>query len=85
MPLSLSDLGKGNAMSLQTIDNLLADPLIQAVMQADHVEAGALKGLLTRVGNRVAADRRAGARPPWMVHMAAPSSFAGVEPRLCGC
>jgi hypothetical protein len=46
------------ACSFQTVDNLLADPLIQAVMRADHVETGALKGMLNGVAVRVAADRR---------------------------
>lgn len=34
------------------IDELLADPIIQMVMQADHVEPLALKGLMIRATAR---------------------------------
>jgi hypothetical protein len=43
-----------------TIDDLLADPLIQKVMQADHVEPQALRGLLNGTARRIADSRRAG-------------------------
>ena len=43
-----------------TIDDLLADPLIQKVMYADHVESQALRGLLTGAARRLADSRRAG-------------------------
>jgi hypothetical protein len=43
-----------------TIDDLLADPLIQKVMQADHVESQALRGLLNGTARRIADSRRAG-------------------------
>jgi hypothetical protein len=42
----------------QTVDDLLGDSLIQAVMCADHVEPDALKVMLTGVGAKVAADRK---------------------------
>ena len=38
--------------SAPTLDDLLADPLIQAVMRADHVETVALKRMLTGVAAR---------------------------------
>jgi hypothetical protein len=53
-----------------TIDQLLGDSLVQAVMRADHVEPQALRALLADAADRVAArlERRpAGglsARPP---------------------
>ena len=43
----------------QTIDDLLADSLIQKVMLADHVEPQALKLLLDRTAGRIAESRRA--------------------------
>jgi hypothetical protein len=45
----------------QTIDDLLADPLIQTVMRADHVEPQALKTLLTGTARRISDSRRASA------------------------
>ena len=48
------------ARSLETIDDLLADPLIQAVMRADRVETGALKQMLSGVA---AKRRERGPRP----------------------
>lgn len=42
-----------------TIEDLLADPLIQKVMYADHVEPQALRGLLTGTARRLADSRRA--------------------------
>ena len=44
-----------------TIDDLLADPLIQKVMQADHVEPQALRGLLNGTARRISDSRRASA------------------------
>ena len=43
-----------------TVDELLADGLVQAVMQADHVEPNELRTLLSGVARRIA--RR---RPLW--------------------
>ena len=40
-----------------TLDDLLADSLIQAVMRADHVEPEALKALLNGAARRIAAGR----------------------------
>ncbi len=40
-----------------SLDDLLADPLIQMVMKADKVEPAALRGLLTGAASRVRADR----------------------------
>ena len=44
--------------SPQTVDDLLGDSLIQAVMRADGVEPRALKVMLTGVGAKVAAHRQ---------------------------
>jgi hypothetical protein len=41
------------------IDDLLADPLIQKVMRADHVEPQVLRSLLTGTARRIADSRRA--------------------------
>jgi hypothetical protein len=41
-----------------TIDELLADSLIQTVMRADQVEPQALKALLNGAASRIAATRR---------------------------
>ena len=46
--------------SAQTIDDLLADALIQKVMRADRVEPQALKNLLDGTARRIAESRRAG-------------------------
>lgn|GEM_PF-2963314 len=45
--------------SAETIDDLLADSLIQKVMLADHVEPQALKTLLDGTARRIADARRA--------------------------
>jgi hypothetical protein len=47
--------------SAQTIDDLLADSLIQKVMLADHVEPQALRSLLDGTARRIADSRRASA------------------------
>jgi hypothetical protein len=44
--------------SAQTIDDLLADSLIQKVMLADHVEPQALKTVLEGTARRIAESRR---------------------------
>jgi hypothetical protein len=52
---------KGRVMSLSpvpTVDELLADGLVQAVMQADHVEPAQLKKLLSGVAGRIARRRQ---------------------------
>jgi hypothetical protein len=49
------------AYRAQTIDDLLADSLIQKVMLADRVAPQALKALLDGTARRVAESRRAGA------------------------
>jgi hypothetical protein len=41
-----------------TVDDLMADSLIQAVMRADHVEPQALKSLLNSAALRIGAGRR---------------------------
>jgi hypothetical protein len=41
-----------------TVDELLADGLVQAVMQADHVEPAELKTLLGGVADRIARRRQ---------------------------
>ena len=45
--------------SAQTVDDLLADSLIQKVMLADRVEPQALKTLLDGTARRIAESRRA--------------------------
>jgi hypothetical protein len=45
--------------SAQSIDDLLADSLIQKVMLADHVEPQALRTLLDGTARRIADSRRA--------------------------
>jgi hypothetical protein len=80
-------------MSLQSIDDLLADPLIQAVMKADHVEPAALKSLLADTAVRLARPaprplainpanvRFAGQkRPP--LRLSAPAPYSDGEPCL---
>ena len=47
--------------SAETIDDLLADSLIQKVMLADRVEPQALKALLDGTARRIADSRRAAA------------------------
>ena len=73
------------------IDELLADPIIQMVMKADHVEPQALKGLIARVASRRPARalafnpenvRFAGqTRPP--LRLSPPSAYKGGEICLC--
>lgn len=46
-----------------TIDDLLADSLIQTVMRADHVEPQALETLLHGVASRIGGRERALQRP----------------------
>ena len=46
-----------------TIDDLLADSLVQTVMRADHVEPQALKTLLNGVANRIATRPEESQRP----------------------
>ena len=48
----------------QTIDDLLSDSLIQAVMRADRVEADTLRGLLKSAATRVASGHRQRASAP---------------------
>ena len=43
---------------LSSVDELLADGLIQAVMQADHVEPVELRTLLSGVAGRIARRRQ---------------------------
>jgi hypothetical protein len=45
-----------------TVDDLLADSLIQAVMRADNVEPQALRTLLQATAGRIAAGRERDAR-----------------------
>ena len=46
-----------------TIDDLLADSLVQTVMRADHVEPQALKTLLNGVASRIARRPEGSQRP----------------------
>ena len=59
--------------SPQTVDDLLGDSLIQAVMRADRVEPRALKVMLTGVGAKVAARNQ----DPKLVLDGARVRFAG--------
>jgi hypothetical protein len=57
---------KGSAMSLSynpTIDDLLADSLVQTVMRADQVEPQTLKTMLYGVASRIERPERALQRP----------------------
>jgi hypothetical protein len=49
------------AYRAQTIDDILADSLVQKVMLADRVEPHALKSLLNETASRLAGSRRASA------------------------
>lgn len=67
--------------SSETIDDLLADPLIQAIMQADRVDAASLRGLLKGVA-AVVADRRTPMLPVSKMRFGAgPNPMAPVSPR----
>jgi hypothetical protein len=46
-----------------TVDELLADGLIQVVMQADHVESNELRTLLNGAAGRIARRRESVTRP----------------------
>jgi hypothetical protein len=80
----------------ETVDDLLADPLVQAVMRADGVEAGALKDMLAGVAARVRASRPASALTfdpvsvrfaaegrPRPLRLSPPEAYRGGENRLC--
>jgi hypothetical protein len=81
-----------------TIDDLLADPLIQKVMDADHVEPQALRSLLTgtarRLGDSMSASsiqmrqelgRRGSLRGPLLLMRPAPrATGGGCGASLCG-
>ena len=57
-----------------TIDDLLADSLIQSVMRADHVEPQALRSLMQGVAGRVGAGSRgATLQRPAVLLLGAPS------------
>jgi hypothetical protein len=45
---------------VSTIDDLLAEPLIQKIMCADHVDPEALRSMLIGTAPRIADSRRAG-------------------------
>jgi hypothetical protein len=64
-----------------TIDELLADSLIQTVMRADQVEPQALKALLNGDASRIAATRREhAAERSGVVFVRSPSERRGREP-----
>ena len=64
-----------------TIDELLADPLIQTVMRADQVEPQALKALLNGAASRITATRRErAAERSGVVFVRSPSERRGREP-----
>ncbi len=58
------------------LDELLADPVVQAAMRADGVEPQAVKSLMKTVGRRIAARRGEfsySAAPPRVAKAASPS------------
>ena len=64
-----------------TIDELLADPLIQTVMRADQVEPQALRALLNGAASRIIATRRErAAERSGVVFVRSPSERRGREP-----
>jgi hypothetical protein len=78
-------------MTHQHIDELLADPIIQMVMKADHVEPQALKRLVARASVRLPARALAfnpenvrlpgQARPA--LRLSPPPEYKGGESCLC--
>jgi hypothetical protein len=74
------------ARSPQTIDDLLADPLIQAVMRADRVETVALKQMLMGVAarRRERALNLTGARV-WFCGQPRPASASRLWPPAQSC
>ena len=77
------------ACSSPTLDGLLADPLIQALMRADRVDAGALRRELTLVADDLAmrplprVQLGAPARPSF-IGPRLPPNLAGGQARMCG-
>ena len=64
-----------------TIDELLADSLIQAVMRADQVEPQALRALLNGPASRISATRRErAAERAGVLFVRSPSERPGREP-----
>ena len=62
-----------------TLDDLLADPLVQALMSADRVDAAGLRREMTQTATRIARPLDlAGAR----VRFGTDARKAGREPRL---
>lgn len=59
-----------------TIDDLLSDSLVQALMRADGVEADSLKTMLHGVAAKITSNRRARAITPTFVR------FGGDRPAL---
>jgi hypothetical protein len=84
--------------SAQTVDDLLADSLIQKVMRADRVEPQALRTLLDGTARRIAESRRAAAvqvkqdlgrrglfrRPLLLMRPTARATGGGCGASLCG-
>jgi hypothetical protein len=62
--------------STPSLDELLADPLIRAVMRADRVDAAALRRELARVAGPVARRRRDRA-----LELGVAGARSGTEPR----
>ena len=64
-----------------TIDELLADSLIQTVMRADQVEPQALRALLNGAASRITARRRErAAERGGVLFVRSPSERRGPEP-----
>jgi hypothetical protein len=72
----------------QTLDDLLSDSLIRAVMRADHVEAKTLKRELEGVAATIKAGRRATIlarpRPFAQLRLPPPDRWAVCATGLCG-
>jgi hypothetical protein len=76
-----------------TLDDLLADPLVQALMSADRVDAGSLRREMTRTAARVAQPnghdlagarvRFAGAPRPARAALPLVADKASCESRMC--
>ena len=67
-----------------TIDDLLADSLIQSVMRADHVEPQALRSLMQGVAGRVGAGSRGATlqRPAVLIFVGAAERPMDDVPRI---
>ena len=61
--------------SINTLDELLNDPMVQLVMERDHVQPAELRTLLERARGSAADDMRAGHPMVPAAHMVAKNCF----------